>query len=593
MGEIELPQKLIDDDTGRMLKERFKALKNEVNLLLFLHPLTEDRGARKKKKNEQTADLTGKDDDAGAVAETVFSKLTYMFVKELADIEPRIKYSVYELNSEAAKKYKVSRVPTILIEPEKYKIRFTGAPAGQESKTLIEAIIMVSTGDAKLPPEVIRQLEGIKEKRDVQVFVSLSCPYCPAQVMHAVRAAVAVPKLFSAEMVECAENPDLCEMYGVGGVPHTVMNGVTVSTGLQPFELFMIDLATLIPLEEKRKMIEKQKAEEARKAAVSLTEGGEKVLADVDFAIIGGGPAGLAAAIYGGRAGLKTILLEKDTLGGLVALTPQVENYPGFSKIGGLALMESMGEQARKYARIEIGLEAQEVRVGKRIEIITSAGKIITNALLFATGTKHKKLNVKGEDEYYGRGVSYCAQCDAYIYRGKRVFIIGGGNTGMTDALYLKGLQADVTIIQNLNHLTGEKYLQDAIGKEGIPVRYNHQVLEIFGKNGKVSGIRLKETTGDTIRTYEEVCDAVFIAIGWLPNSKLAQDIGVKCDQYGFIKVDSRQRTNIPRIYAAGDVTGGVMQIVTATSEGSVAALSAYEDLKKPYWIDEGKDCKC
>jgi thioredoxin reductase (NADPH) len=161
--------------------------------------------------------------------------------------------------------------------------------------------------------------------------------------------------------------------------------------------------------------------------------------------------------------------------------------------------------------------------------------------------------------------------------------MVGGGNTALTDALYLDSLGAEVTIVHRRDAFRAEKYLQQAVERRGIPVIWNSVVEEIVGRDGRVTGVVLRDRkTGETTGMGVE---GVFVAIGFVPNSKIAREIGVACDERGFIKVDQGQRTNIPRVYAAGDVTGGVMQIVTAVSEGARAALAAYEDLEKPYWI--------
>jgi thioredoxin reductase (NADPH) len=200
-----------------------------------------------------------------------------------------------------------------------------------------------------------------------------------------------------------------------------------------------------------------------------------------------------------------------------------------------------------------------------------------------ATGAKYRKLGIPGEDKFAGHGVSYCATCDGYFFKDKKVIMVGGGNSALTDALHLKNLGANVAIVHRRDSLRAEKYLQESIKSEKIPVIWDSIVEEIIGDEKQVNGVLVKNLKSKKLKKYK--VDGVFIAIGEEPNSKLAGEMGIKLKDDGFIDVDNRCRTNIPRIYAAGDVTGGVRQIVTAVSEGATAALAAFEDLSNPYWL--------
>ena len=239
-----------------------------------------------------------------------------------------------------------------------------------------------------------------------------------------------------------------------------------------------------------------------------------------------------------------------------------------------------------------------------------------SDLLVFATGAQWRKLDAPGEARFYGRGVSYCASCDGFMYRGKRVAMIGGGNSALTDALHLKNLGAEVTIIHRRDSFRAEKALQDSLEREGIAVIWDTVVEEILGdtvvpvdkgdggeegKAGKdaapgtapsgedtgvVRGVRARNVkTGEV---SELPFDGVFVAIGHIPNSEQAAELGVVLEKDGSIRVDRHMRTNIPRIYAAGDVTGGVRQIVTAVGSGATAALAAFEDTQNPYWKKKG-----
>jgi len=299
-----------------------------------------------------------------------------------------------------------------------------------------------------------------------------------------------------------------------------------------------------------------------------------------DLLIIGAGPAGLAAGIYAARSGLKAVVLDKGAAGGQVLLIPAVENYPGFSKIAGWELAEKLVAHARGYVPIREGEEVKAIDTGEVFEVVTDRERYRTRALLFATGAGPRKLGVPGESEFSGRGVSYCAVCDGFFFRNKRVVVVGGGNAALTDALYLKSLGCAVILVHRRDTFRAEHHLQEAVRREAIPVIYNSVVEAIRGDEA-VTAVTVRNLKEGAVQ--EIPADGVFIAVGEKPNTELAAAIGVEIAA-GFIVVDRAGRTNIPRVYAAGDVTGGVRQIVTAVSEGATAALAAFEDLAKPYW---------
>jgi thioredoxin reductase (NADPH) len=336
--------------------------------------------------------------------------------------------------------------------------------------------------------------------------------------------------------------------------------------------MFIQELITMEPTQISREILAETERDDTRKPVT-----------EVDLIIVGGGPAGLTAGIYAQRSGLKSIVLEKDMVGGLVAVTPVVENYPGFTNIAGKRLMDIIAAQAKNYVEIHEGEEIFEVKVGKKIEAYTNRSKYLGNAIIFATGAKYKKLGIPGEEKFAGHGVSYCATCDGYFFKDKKVVMVGGGNSALTDALHLKNLGANVAIVHRRDQFRAETYLQESVNREKIPVIWDSVVEEIIGKKKKVSGVKIKNIKSKKSKVHK--VEGVFIAIGEEPNSGLAVQLGITLKAGGFIDVDNHGRTNIPRIYAAGDVTGGVRQIVTAVSEGATAALASFEDLSNPYWL--------
>lgn len=541
MGEKE-GKWTLPEDAKQILIKRFKELKNPVTLTVFT----------KKGENDQ------------------YNKITQSFTQEISKLSSKINAQFYDIGSEESKKYQVTQSPTLMIQPEMYNIRYIGAPLGEEGRSFIETILFASFNESRLEESSKQLLQQLKEKRDIKVFVTLSCPYCPGQVLHAFKAAIERPDLISAACIDAAEQMELSKKYGVGAVPHTVINEETISRGFEPEDRFIHELIHLEPMEELEPTYQEQ---------------GESV--DVDLIVIGGGPAGLTAGLYAARSGLRTIILEKETVGGQVSITPTVENWPGFSSIPGKQLMDMISAQVRRYVPIVEGEEIIEIKIGKQIEAISRKRRYNGKSLILATGATHRKIGVPGEETYYGRGVSYCSTCDGYLYKGKKVMVIGGGNTALTDALYLHNLGAEVTIIHRRDAFRAEQHLQNSIKNENIPIKWNTQVEEIIGKD-TVSKIRVIHTDSKKKETIET--DAVFVAIGETPNNSLAQTIGLQIDEAGFLKIDRFGRTNIPRIYAAGDLTGGVRQIVTAVGEGATAATSSFEDISHPYWQSGKKE---
>jgi thioredoxin reductase (NADPH) len=245
-----------------------------------------------------------------------------------------------------------------------------------------------------------------------------------------------------------------------------------------------------------------------------------------------------------------------------------------------------MAQQALQYAEIHQSEEVNDIKPKGELFIVkTSAATYHVKAIIIATGATHKKLGVPGEERFFGRGVSYCAVCDGFFFRGKKVLMVGGGNTAVTEALYLKGIGVDVSLVHRRDTLRAEKHLQESLKAQEIPVIWNTVVEEILGDE-VVTGVRLKNLKEN--RSYEIDVDGLFIAIGYEPSNVLAKTLGLELTEDGYIKVDSRQRTSMPRVYAAGDITGGIKQIVTAVSQGAVAAITAFEDLASPYWKDKG-----
>ncbi|MEA2075338.1 MAG: thioredoxin-disulfide reductase [Euryarchaeota archaeon] len=298
-----------------------------------------------------------------------------------------------------------------------------------------------------------------------------------------------------------------------------------------------------------------------------------------DLIVVGAGPAGMTAGTFGARSGLKTLVIEKGISGGLSNEATEIDNYPGFRMIGGMELAEKMKEQTAEYAAIKEleGVNKIEIREKeKKMVVFTEKGVYLSNAVVLCTGTKKRKLGVKGENEFLGRGVSYCATCDGFFFKDKSVIVVGGGNSAVRGALYLKNVGCAVTLIHRRDKLRAEQYLQKKLEKAGVHILWNSVVKEIKGDKAVRSVVRYDKESGIE---DELAVDGVFVYVGEEPVNVLATQIGVKLDENGYIITDKSQRTSRERVYAAGDITGGVRQIVVACAEGAIAATSAYEDL--------------
>lgn len=306
------------------------------------------------------------------------------------------------------------------------------------------------------------------------------------------------------------------------------------------------------------------------------------IIMNYELGIIGAGPAGYTSAIYSERAGIKTIVFDKGVGGGLAAISPNIENYPGFESISGLDLVEKMKIQASKYAEINFGEEVINiVKKDDTFIIKTTKNKYSVKAVLLCTGTEYKKLEVTGEKELSGKGVSYCATCDGFFFKGKNVAVVGGGNTALIEAIYLKQIGcSQVHLIHRRDQLRAEKTYENDAEDKGVTFHFNKVVERINGKD-KVENLTLKDTKKDDISKLE--LEGVFISVGEKPNNILAKKLDVKLDDKGFIIIDKEGRTNIRGVYAAGDITGGLRQVITACAEGAIAALTSTESIGKKY----------
>jgi len=295
----------------------------------------------------------------------------------------------------------------------------------------------------------------------------------------------------------------------------------------------------------------------------------------MDVAIVGAGPAGLTCAIYTSRYGLKTVVFEDPTNPSQLSLAPKIENYPGFEGTG-LELLERMKRQAESFGA-EVRVE-RVLDVSRGFTIRTDDGEYSSRSIVIATGGRHRKLGVEGEREFLGRGVSYCAVCDGFFFKGKDVLVVGGGNTALSEALYLHDLGCNVKIVHRRDEFRAEKVLQDKVFERGIEVIWNTVVVKIEGGE-RVERVILRDVRRD--EEFEVYVDGVFVAIGIEPNVELAVKLGVELEN-GYIKVDEFCRTNVEGVFACGDCCNRPLkQVVTACGDGAIAGYSVYTFISK------------
>jgi thioredoxin reductase (NADPH) len=298
---------------------------------------------------------------------------------------------------------------------------------------------------------------------------------------------------------------------------------------------------------------------------------------EYDVVIIGGGPAGLTAALYSARYGLKTAFFETVDPVSQLSLAAKIDNYPGYEG-NGMDLLEKMKNQA-----INAGAEWKFERVEKigrkdnHFVVVGESGEYLARALIVATGGKHREAGIEGESSYIGRGVSYCATCDGNFFRGKKVIVYGSGKEAVQDAIYLRDIGCDVVVVTRTPDFRAESALVEELKSKNVEIYHTTTIRKIVGQErfeGVIAYNREKK------QEFEIRADGIFIAIGMRPATDIVADLGVERDPMGYIKVDKEQKTNVEGVFAAGDCCDNPLkQVVTACGDGAVAAHSAYRYL--------------
>lgn len=447
---------------------------------------------------------------------------------------------------------------TLLKEGEKTGITFRTVPNGHEFSSLLLAILNLDGKGKNFPDEGIRnRVKALKGPIQLTTYVSLTCTNCP-DVVQALNAMTTLNGQIHHQTVDGAINQAEVDALNIQGVPSVFADGKLIHVGRGEFG-------------ELLKKLEEQYGAEATVQGATVK--------DYDVIVLGGGPAGSAAAIYSARKGLRVALIA-ERIGGQVKDTLGIENLISVPQTTGTQLADNLRTHLAQYP-IDLfehrQVEQVEVVDGEKRITVAGGEQFTTQALIVTTGASWRKLNVPGEVEYIGRGVAFCPHCDGPFYKGKRVAVVGGGNSGIEAAIDLAGICSKVTVLEFMDGLKADQVLQEKVKSlPNVDVLTHTQTTEVVGNGEKVTGIRIKDRQTEEERLLP--LDGIFVQIGLMPNSGALRDI-VETNRPGEILIDTHCRTNVPGIYAAGDVSSvPFKQIIIAMGEGAKAALTAFDD---------------
>ncbi len=439
-------------------------------------------------------------------------------------------------------------------------LRFAGIPMGHEFTSLVLALLQVGGHPSKTAPEVIEQIKALDGDYRFETYFSLSCQNCPDVVQALNLMAVLNPNIQHVA-IDGALFQDEVEARQIMSVPSIYLNGELFTQGRMSEEEILAKLDTGSSARD----AEKLKAKDA-----------------FDVLVVGGGPAGAAAAIYAARKGIRTGVAA-ERFGGQVLDTMAIENFISVKETEGPKLARALEEHVREYEVDIMNLQraSQLIPAGDeglhRVRF-ENGGELKAKTLILATGARWREMNVPGEQEYRGRGVAYCPHCDGPLFKGKRVAVIGGGNSGVEAAIDLAGIVAHVTLLEFGEDLRADAVLQRKLNSlPNVRVLKMAQTTEVKGDGQKVTGLVYKDRSSEEMHSVE--LEGIFVQIGLLPNSEWLKGT-LELSRFGEIIVDAKGQTSIPGVFAAGDVTTvPYKQIVIAVGEGAKASLSAFDHL--------------
>ncbi|EZH76895.1 alkyl hydroperoxide reductase [Ectopseudomonas composti] len=440
-------------------------------------------------------------------------------------------------------------------------LTFAGIPMGHEFTSLVLALLQVGGHPSKLDADTIAQIKSIEGTFEFETYFSLSCQNCPDVVQALNLMAVLNPNIRNVS-IDGALFQEEVERRQIMAVPSIYLNGEVFASGRMDVK----EILAKIDTGAANRDAEKMSAKEA-----------------FDVLVVGGGPAGAAAAIYAARKGIRTAIAA-ERFGGQVLDTMAIENFISVKETEGPKLVRALEEHVKEYEVDVMNLQRASALVpasseGGLHEVkFENGASLKAKTVILSTGARWREMGVPGEQEYKAKGVCFCPHCDGPLFKGKRVAVIGGGNSGVEAAIDLAGLVAHVTLLEFADTLRADAVLQKKLySLPNVTVIKSAQTTEVSGDGQKVNGLVYKDRTTEELHTVE--LEGIFVQIGLLPNSDWLKG-SVELNRFGEIIVDAKGATNIPGVFAAGDVTTvPYKQIVIAMGEGSKASLSAFDHL--------------
>jgi alkyl hydroperoxide reductase subunit F len=440
-------------------------------------------------------------------------------------------------------------------------VAFAGIPMGHEFTSLVLALLQVGGHPSKLDADTIAQIKSIEGKFEFETYFSLSCQNCPDVVQALNLMAVLNPNIRNVS-IDGALFQEEVERRQVMAVPSVYLNGEVFASGRMDVK----EILAKIDTGAANRDAEKMSAKEA-----------------FDVLVVGGGPAGAAAAIYAARKGIRTAIAA-ERFGGQVLDTMAIENFISVKETEGPKLVRALEEHVKEYDVDVMNLQRASALVpasseGGLHEVkFENGASLKAKTVILSTGARWREMGVPGEQEYKAKGVCFCPHCDGPLFKGKRVAVIGGGNSGVEAAIDLAGIVAHVTLLEFADTLRADAVLQKKLySLPNVTVIKSAQTTEVKGDGQKVTGLVYKDRTTEELHTVE--LEGIFVQIGLLPNSDWLKGT-VELSRFGEIVIDAKGATNIPGVFAAGDVTTvPYKQIVIAMGEGSKASLSAFDHL--------------
>ena len=447
---------------------------------------------------------------------------------------------------------------TVAKPGEVARITFAGLPMGHEMTSFILAILQTGGYPPKVEAEVIERIRNLEGKFNFQTFISLTCHNCPDVVQALNLMAVLNPNV-QHEMIDGALFQDLVDQYQIMAVPTVILNGEVFGSGRMTVEEIIAKVDTTSPEKDAAKL----NAKEA-----------------FDVLVVGGGPAGSAAAIYAARKGIRTGVIA-ERFGGQVMDTLSIENFISVQETEGPKLSQALEQHVKSYdvdiMNLQRASALKKIDDGIEVELINGA-KLKSKSVILSTGARWREMNVPGEQEYKNKGVAYCPHCDGPLFKGKRVAVIGGGNSGVEAAIDLAGIVSHVTLIEFDTKLRADAVLQNKLNSlSNVTIVLNALTKEVIGDGQKVTGLRYEDRATNASHLVE--LEGIFVQIGLLPNTDWLKGV-IDLSPRGEIIVDNKGETSVPGVFAAGDCTTvPYKQIIIAMGEGAKASLGAFDYL--------------